>query len=828
VWKDVVLFLTLSFSIILIFSPLFVLVGNFENKNVILDSVLSKTLKSSELLRLAHACCVAASLPMAMDILLDYYLKFKNLSSSDRLMERSAIWLALVLPSIIYLKFFDVTDISMVYIVLNASQSSSIALLIWNAVMPEFARKSSHLLPVGSYMIVSLFVIRNMLRVYDLFFHIGLPFEQFIDYLTYSTYALAFGGGALWLFRTVQMNRNASYSHEEFQCFIFLQAIFAYSVCALILELMNGGSDWSVANETHLVSYAFLQLVIAVMVTVLPGRIAQMKLFSLNLEILSLKRMFVRYVSHEIRSPLNVVHAGLDILLGDLRSQQLEVASTMKGIIELAEDIYSASESAIHILNDLLEYEHLDAGSFQLDLGWKPLLCLMDGKLKWASFMAQRKGTDFAVEDLILSSISDSCSASKMDDDTDEAPPKYSCSKDSLLLFVDEGKVDQVIRNLLTNAFKFTPAGGKVTLRMSCKLNDYLNRAKNLDEPQNPVVGVFRLEVVDSGAGIAEEDQKKVFGEFAQFNRNELQGGGGSGLGLWVSRKIITMHQGVMGFQSEGKGQGSVFYFELPLFTGDSGSRSSIIMQSFSSMLPSTAKPAVCPHDEGVEDQMESGSLRPLSITKSSIDLIHPFMVWDKNPPAADPSSNDASQGKQSVIAESMHSSETPLVVESAHHKHWDSLRTHVIDTVDSTDHLLAMRFLVVDDSALNRKMVVRILLSHQQQGLPPPHIQEADDGDAAVRLVEQEMRNGGHFDFILMDNIMLRLNGPDAAAIIRKELMFKGIILGITGNVHDEQIADFLSHGANGVVTKPLTKAKLLDAMAQHFSPWREGAFDV
>jgi len=52
--------------------------------------------------------------------------------------------------------------------------------------------------------------------------------------------------------------------------------------------------------------------------------------------------------------------------------------------------------------------------------------------------------------------------------------------------------------------------------------------------------------------------------------------------------------------------------------------------------------------------------------------------------------------------------------------------------------------------------MVVRILLSHQQQGLPPPHIEEADDGDAAVRLVKQELSSGGHFDFILMDYIMV------------------------------------------------------------------------
>ena len=77
------------------------------------------------------------------------------------------------------------------------------------------------------------------------------------------------------------------------------------------------------------------------------------------------------------------------------------------------------------------------------------------------------------------------------------------------------------------------------------------------------MLGLFRAEVIDTGAGIAKDDQRRVFNEFAQFNRNELQGGGsflpgilmplnnshlvdrtgGSGLGLWISRKIVTMHE---------------------------------------------------------------------------------------------------------------------------------------------------------------------------------------------------------------------------------------------------------------------------------------------
>jgi signal transduction histidine kinase len=54
-------------------------------------------------------------------------------------------------------------------------------------------------------------------------------------------------------------------------------------------------------------------------------------------------------------------------------------------------------------------------------------------------------------------------------------------------------------------------------------------------------VGTLRVEVIDSGVGVAEENQQKVFGEFAQFDRNKLQGGGGSGLGLWISKRIISM-----------------------------------------------------------------------------------------------------------------------------------------------------------------------------------------------------------------------------------------------------------------------------------------------
>eukprot|EP01036_Dinobryon_divergens_P026826 gene26826-35517_t len=80
------------------------------------------------------------------------------------------------------------------------------------------------------------------------------------------------------------------------------------------------------------------------------------------------------------------------------------------------------------------------------------------------------------------------------------------------------------------------------------------------------VTSYLRVEIIDNGAGIALENQPRVFNEFAQFNRNTLQGGGGSGLGLWICRNLATLHGGEMHFHSDGEGLGSTFFVELPVY----------------------------------------------------------------------------------------------------------------------------------------------------------------------------------------------------------------------------------------------------------------------
>lgn len=107
----------------------------------------------------------------------------------------------------------------------------------------------------------------------------------------------------------------------------------------------------------------------------------------------------------------------------------------------------------------------------------------------------------------------------------------------------------QVFRNLLSNAIKFTPSGGAVEVSIFTVNNN------------------IQVEVKDGGPGLSVENQSKLFHNVVQFHAKAQQGGGGSGFGLWISKKISDMHGGEIGVRSDGEGDGigSTFYFNVPL-----------------------------------------------------------------------------------------------------------------------------------------------------------------------------------------------------------------------------------------------------------------------
>jgi signal transduction histidine kinase len=135
----------------------------------------------------------------------------------------------------------------------------------------------------------------------------------------------------------------------------------------------------------------------------------------------------------------------------------------------------------------------------------------------------------------------------------------------------DVVRLKEVLRNLISNAIKFTAETGKVHVEMTAVLDsteaawqtvELKNRAEATVKP----CGNCLLTVTDSGAGLTSEQLQNLFGEGVQFNANDLQQGQGSGVGLFITKGIVEGHQGTVRARSEGLGMGTTFVVELPIF----------------------------------------------------------------------------------------------------------------------------------------------------------------------------------------------------------------------------------------------------------------------
>ena len=136
----------------------------------------------------------------------------------------------------------------------------------------------------------------------------------------------------------------------------------------------------------------------------------------------------------------------------------------------------------------------------------------------------------------------------------------------------------------------------------------------------------------------------------------------------------------------------------------------------------------------------------------------------------------------------------------------------------------LPLRILVVDDFEMFRQIIIKAIKRHFKAAkMRDPtarsyEIIEADDGNAAVRHIQESMRGEQPaIDLVIMDNIMPHCCGPKAAQLMR-EAQYTGPIVGVTGNLLGEDVRDYLAHGANAVLKKPIPMkqlVKLLNAVA-------------
>jgi signal transduction histidine kinase len=226
------------------------------------------------------------------------------------------------------------------------------------------------------------------------------------------------------------------------------------------------------------------------------------------------KSEFLANMSHELRTPLNAIIGFSEVLaekmFGDINTKQAEYL----------QDILESGRHLLSLINDILDLSKIEAGHMELEPTDFDLPSAIDNALTLVRERATRRGiTVGRTVDEHLGTIRG-----------------------------DERKVKQVLLNLLSNALKFTPEGGRIDV------------GGRLDGE------MVEVSVADTGVGIAATDQEAVFEEFRQVGATERKAEG-TGLGLALSRKFVELHRGKIWVQSE-VGRGSTFTFTLPVRAG--------------------------------------------------------------------------------------------------------------------------------------------------------------------------------------------------------------------------------------------------------------------
>ncbi|MBU1461703.1 MAG: CHASE domain-containing protein [Gammaproteobacteria bacterium] len=225
-----------------------------------------------------------------------------------------------------------------------------------------------------------------------------------------------------------------------------------------------------------------------------------------------MKDEFVSTVSHELRTPLTSISGALGLITGGA------LGDAPPAIQQMLEIAHRNSLRLGYLINDLLDMEKITAGKMTFDMREHSLRQLLDEAMTSNQAFAAHFGVDCIL-----------------------------CDPLNVQVWVDGLRLQQVLTNFLSNAIKYTPEGGQVTLHCS-----------------QPDPTHVRISVTDQGPGIPVSFQTRVFEKFAQADASDSRQKGGTGLGLAITKEFIERMGGRVGFDTA-EGQGTTFWCELPI-----------------------------------------------------------------------------------------------------------------------------------------------------------------------------------------------------------------------------------------------------------------------
>jgi signal transduction histidine kinase/DNA-binding response OmpR family regulator len=285
-----------------------------------------------------------------------------------------------------------------------------------------------------------------------------------------------------------------------------------------------------------------------------------------------LKSRFFANISHEFRTPLTLILGPIqkwrdrispDLQVGVKKSQPntREGFQPLTNTDELHKDLEMADRNAhrlLRLINQLLDLSRLEAGAMELRTSRMNIVPLVKGIAYSFESSAGMRGVALKVD----------------------------VEEEEIELYCDREMVEKILSNLLSNAFKFTPAGGKVTL--------------HIPHPTSHIRHHVSISVTDTGIGIPPEQLDRVFDRFYQVDASQPREQEGSGIGLALVKELVELHHGTIQVQSE-RGRGTTFTVHLPL--GRSHLKDDEVVE-----VPVTVEPIMREEEGTVADEAVGGA----------------------------------------------------------------------------------------------------------------------------------------------------------------------------------------------------------------------------